>query len=102
MCCIEDTKLIRNPFRSIHAIALGNLGELTSGLLMTELLHNKNKKGIITKITCTYYKKARGKIIAECKLNSFDCDNPKIITNLYDSDRSLVCIVNCYWTIQNL
>ena len=100
ICYINDSFLIRNPFKSIHSVALCNLGELTSGILMIEFLHNRNKKGIITTIECKYFKKARGKITAISKINSFNKTNNTIIANLYDNDDSLICIVKCYWSIK--
>ena len=87
-----------NPFNSIHALALGNLGELTSGLIMLEWLEQNNKKGILSDIKCKYYKKARGKITAVCNLDSIE--NNCIKTNLFDKEKTLVCSVKCYWNIK--
>lgn len=98
-CSILDKKSIRNPFNSIHAVALANLGELTSGLLMMEILKSENKKGIVAKIECKYYKKAKGKITATCKIDDFSGDY--IVSNLIDSNKNLVCKITCYWDIKN-
>lgn len=97
ICSINENRLIKNPFNSIHALALANLGELTSGLLIMERLHKTNRKGIITKINCKYYKKARGKIIATCNINDFK--NNTILTTLVDSNKNIVCKVTCVWNI---
>lgn len=97
ICSINENRSIKNPFNSIHALALGNLGELTSGLLIMEMLHQTNKKGIITKINCKYYKKARGKIIATCNIDDFK--NNTILTRLVDSNKDVVCKVTCVWNI---
>ena len=99
ICSIVETSSIRNPFNSIHALALGNLGELTSGLLMMELLHKKNNRGIITKIECEYYKKAYNKIIAVCEIKNLN--NSIIFTNLYNDNNDLVGKIISHWKIDN-
>ena len=47
---INDLPWLRNPFNSVHAIALANLAELASGLgVMTAMQHAKGVRGIITR-----------------------------------------------------
>ena len=61
-----DRPWLRNPFSSVHALALANLGEFSSGLLMVNLMgYQKDVRGIPVKIETEYYKKARGKILAK-------------------------------------
>ena len=67
---IHDYPWLRNPFQSIHALALGNVGEMASGTVMlAHLEKNKHLRGIPVKITCEYLKKARGKISARATLD---------------------------------
>lgn len=61
---INDHKAIRNHLDSIHAIALVNLSEIASNLALLAGLPT-NAQIIIKKISTSYHKKARGKIIAE-------------------------------------
>ena len=95
---INQSYNLKNPFNSIHAVALTNLGELTSGLLMMENLKKHNQKGIITQIKSEYFKKARKKITAISNLKNIkeDC----IKTELFDQDNNLVCNTFCLWTIK--
>jgi len=92
---VQETRSLRNPFGSIHAAALVNVGELACGLVVISALNQKNKRGIPTGLKATYLKKARGKItsiVGGVKIpddaNLYTCE-----ANIYDSNSECVCSV---------
>jgi acyl-coenzyme A thioesterase PaaI-like protein len=98
---MRDRRSIRNHLRSVHAIALANLAEVTSGLAVTTGLP-PTARGIPTALTITFLKKARGVLTAEARCSlpdasrEADYDSQSVIS---DASGQVVVRATVRWHI---
>ena len=99
---LRDRRKVRNHLRSIHAIALINLGEIATGLAVLSTL-SSDMRGIVTGIQAEYLKKARGTLIAEAAFQlpqDLQDDTPcDVEVDLRDSSGETVTRVRATWLI---
>ena len=98
---LRERRSVRNHLRSVHAIALANLGELTTGLAMLGALPD-SVRGILVGLEVEYLKKARGLLEAEAR-----CQVPEVrestelvvYAEIRDEPQDVVAIVRARWRL---
>lgn len=98
---IPDRRSNRNHLRSVHAIALMNLAEITSGLAMMAGLP-PTVRGIVTTLSMTYHKKARGTIRAVAHVAVPNAGEPcdfDVTAECFDPEGTLVATGNVRWRL---
>ena len=98
---LPDRKRVRNHLRSIHAVALTNLGELASGLAFLTTFP-PGLRSIVVELTTEYRKKARGTLTATAHAEppAGDRDEERLITaEIRDEEDDIVAIVRARWKV---
>jgi acyl-coenzyme A thioesterase PaaI-like protein len=98
---LKDRRKIRNHLGSIHALALANVGELTTGLAVHFALEPQ-KRAILTSLNVNFLRKARGTITAKAMVDTLliDQEGPvKVEAILRDSEGNVVVTVLATWLL---
>ncbi len=98
---MRDRRAVRNHLHSVHAIALMNLGELTTGLAMTVAMPD-GARGIVTGLSMEYLKKARGLLTAECTAPAFDATvsgKHDFLADIVDAHGDVVARATAHWLV---
>ena len=98
---IDDRPEVRNHLDSVHAVALMNLGEVTSGLALLSGLP-ADARAILVGLSIEYSKKARGRLQghAECTPPATNADaRLEIGARLTDAAGDEVARVTARWAI---
>lgn len=98
---MRDRHIVRNHLRSIHAVALANLAEATSGLAMNIALPDE-ARAIVTRLTMEYRKKARGSLVAECEAGVPDVSQERelmVVSEVRDAGGDIVAVATVTWRV---
>jgi len=99
---LRDRRRVRNHLRSIHAVALVNLGEIATGLAVLSAI-SANMRGIVQSIHAEYLKKARGKLTATAEFRLPEiCENNtpcEVEARLEDQTGETVTVVRATWLV---
>jgi|SRR5579871_207030 len=98
---IADRRRVRNHLGSIHALALANLGEFTTGLAI-HFAMKQNTRAILTRLSTDFFKKARGTITAEASVDlPSDHEEGSVVVDasLFDDRGNLVAKVSATWLV---
>jgi acyl-coenzyme A thioesterase PaaI-like protein len=98
---MRDRRAVRNHLESIHAVALMNLAEVTSGLALIGGLPD-SMRGIVTHFSIEYFKKARGKLTGRCECQIPESKEQKpyeIHVDVFNAEGEKVCRATARWLI---
>ena len=98
---LRDRRAVRNHLNSIHAIALANLAEETTGLGMLSTLPPE-ARGIVTSLHMEYLKKARGTLVSECRAPAIDPstrNSYEVVSEIRDETGDIVARGTAGWLV---
>lgn len=101
---LRDRRAVRNHLRSVHAIALANLGELASGLAASAAMPD-GVRGIPVAIHIDYHRKARGTLRATGSAVLPKVTEPtttEVTAEIHDEARTLVTTVRVTWKLERV
>ncbi|KAG2373992.1 hypothetical protein C9374_011657 [Naegleria lovaniensis] len=106
---ITEKASMKNPFNSIHAAALVNLGDLVCGLQVTNQIAPRKLRAIPVEICAEYYKKSRGVIRGTCRdvvpleLSQMEMyrERPsfRVVAECRDESNELCALIKMIWSV---
>jgi len=98
---MRDQHNVRNHLRSVHAIAIMNLAELSTGLALNASLP-VGARSILTGLSIEYLKKARGTLTAQCRcdpVSSTERKDYELHSSVCDESGSEVARAQARWLV---
>lgn len=101
---MRDRPGIRNHLRSVHAVALMNLGEMASGLGLVYGLPD-DTRAILVGLSMEYLKKARGTLEAACDFpvpSVTRREELELVVDIRDAAGDVVARARAKWLVDRL
>lgn len=102
---LKDRRFVRNHLESIHAVALMNLGEFSTGLSVMSSISSE-LRAILVRLEVDYLKKARGTLVSSADFafdsEAFSSSEQKkfeVEASIRDAQNDLVARVRAHWLI---
>lgn len=98
---IEDRRAVRNHLDSVHAVALANLGEMSTGLALGFGMP-ADGRSILVRLSCEYLKKARGRLVATCEAPAVASTEPRdyeVVSVIRDGKGDAVARATAVWKV---
>jgi acyl-coenzyme A thioesterase PaaI-like protein len=99
---LRDRRAVRNHLASVHAVALANLGEFSTGLALISGL-GVTSRAILKGLEIEYLKKARGRLEARAQVDpvedASETREPTIVGEIRDSAGDVVARVHARWLV---
>jgi len=98
---LRDRPAVRNHLRSIHAVALANLGELCTGLATLSACP-PSTRGILVGLETEYLKKARGTLRAATDVAPLEVSETReadVQADIRDAAGDVVAVVRARWRL---
>jgi acyl-coenzyme A thioesterase PaaI-like protein len=99
---LRDRRGVRNHLASIHAVALVNLAEMTSGVALMTALPD-GVRGIVTGLQIEYVKKARGTLVCTTQAAAPEViDAPMthdVLATIFDASGEVVATCTVHWRL---
>jgi acyl-coenzyme A thioesterase PaaI-like protein len=98
---LRDRRAVRNHLRSVHAVALLNLAEVTGGLALNYALP-PDARAILKALSMEYHKKARGELTATCNTSPPETNEEReceLETEIRDEEGEVVATSIARWKV---